>query len=418
VIDHRGLVRVVVGGVLAAVTVLLLPPAAGAVVVDGFVTPAQAEAGEGWAIHADHTAGGSARLVEGPLTPPSSPGSLELSVATTADEALVFTVPKPGAAPTPPPGLGAITPTPWGNLNGSFSTFTANTTSPSAAIPVLRIVGYQQFNSVDSLLADGFTTLTFEGSDQASLAAANTWQTWTLVPDSRVWQSNQTDDPGFCPQATPCTLSEFVARYPDGAWGQVQVGLGAGAPSGAIGYVDNVRISDGTTTFVSDFDVPAAFNSTATIVTGPGGTVDSSAGFTFTITLNSSPLAALGSTDFTIVASPVGASPTTLALLTIRDTVTVPAGQSRTRTLRGPFNITDWVVFAHGVGLAQARVTMVFDLPPTATPPPTSSGTLPATGGRHNGELIGIAFTMIVLGGALMLSSPKRSQRAAGTNGS
>ncbi len=123
---------------------------------------------------------------------------------------------------------------------------------------MLKIVGYQQFNNANPLLSQGFTTLNFEGAKQQTTApAANVWQTWTLGPTSMVWQSNQTTDPGFCPQATPCTLADFAAHYPNGAWGQIQVGLGTGLTP-VTSYVDDVQISDGTSTFSYDFDpIPA-----------------------------------------------------------------------------------------------------------------------------------------------------------------
>jgi hypothetical protein len=183
-----------------------------------------------------------------------------MTVASTADRALIFTVPKPGADPTPPPNIGAITPTPWTNLSGSFSTFTTNA-NPGPSIPALKIVGYQQFNNANPLLSQGFTTLNFEGANQTPAPAADVWQTWTLGPTSLVWQSNQTADPGFCPQSTPCTLAAFAAHYPNGAWGQIQVGLGAGVGP-TTSYVDNVQISDGTSTFTYDFE-PASIPSTS-----------------------------------------------------------------------------------------------------------------------------------------------------------
>jgi hypothetical protein len=253
---HRGLGRVVVAGAMAAAIVMLLPLAAGGVVVTSFVTLLQAARGEGWAVHPDQTTGGTERFVEGPLTPPSGTGSLEMTVAATSDRALVFFVPTPGTGATPPGSVGPFLPTPWANLSGSFSTFTANTAATASAIPVLKLVGYQMFNANNPLLSTGFTTLNFEGSNQSPGPAANVWQTWTLGPTSRVWQSNIPAD-NFCVQAAPCTLADFAAHYPNGAWGQIQVGLGAGVPAGATGYVDNVQVSTGTTTFVTDFELTA-----------------------------------------------------------------------------------------------------------------------------------------------------------------
>jgi hypothetical protein len=247
-----------------AVTILGVPSGASAaastgstVTVTHLVGLLQAAAGQGWAAHPDQTTGAIERFVPGPLTPPSGIGSLEMTVASTSARALIFTVPKPGAELTPPPNIGAITPTPWTHLSGSFSTFTRNA-DPGPSLPVLKIVGYQQFNNAFPVRSQGFTTLNFEGAKQKTPApAANMWQTWKLGPTSLVWQSNQTADPGFCPQTTPCTLANFAAHYPSGAWGQIQVGLGAGLTA-VTSYVDDVQISDGTSTFTYDFEPPSS----------------------------------------------------------------------------------------------------------------------------------------------------------------
>jgi hypothetical protein len=252
--------------VLALVPALLVlgAEAAGAAVITSLTTLANAALGRGWAPHPDQTTGGSEQFVTGPLTPPAGIGSLQMAVAATTDRALIFIVPKPGAPadPTPPGEPGPIVASPWNTLSGSFSTFTANTTSPASSIPVLKFVGYQVYPG--PLGATGFTTLNFEGSNQGTVSA-NQWQTWTLGPTSRVWQSNTSD--GFCQQAAPCTLSAFAAQYSGGAWGMVQVGLGAGVPAGSTGNVDDVHVSDGTTTFVYDFDVTPPPTTTTTIPT-------------------------------------------------------------------------------------------------------------------------------------------------------
>ena len=257
-----------------AVTILALPSTAGAapnttstVTISSLVGLLQAAAGQGWAAHPDQTAGGTERFVQGPLTPPSGTGSLEMTVASTTDRALIFTVPFPGAAPTAPPNIGAITPTPWAKLTGSFSTFTRNA-NPGPSLPVLKIVGYQDFNDEFPLRSTGFTTLNFEGAKQTTAPAANAWQTWKLGPTSLVWQSNQTEDPGFCPQATPCTLADFAAHYPNGAWGQIQVGLGTGLTPESS-FVDDVQISNGTSTITYDFGPPTVPPPTPT-PTSPG----------------------------------------------------------------------------------------------------------------------------------------------------
>ncbi len=120
------------------------------------------------------------------------------------DRASIFTVPKPGTAPTPPPDVGAITPTSWADLTGSFSTFTTSAT-PGPSLGVLKIVGYQLFNAAAPLLSVGFTTLNFEASNQPTPPAADVWQTWTLDSTAPVWQTNQSDEPRFCPQGPVCS---------------------------------------------------------------------------------------------------------------------------------------------------------------------------------------------------------------------
>ena len=264
---QRRTLRVFVAAAVAAAVVAAVPVGAGAVTITGFVSLLDAAAGNGWAIHPDQAGAASERFVVGPLTPPAGQGSLELTVPTTTDGALVFTVPNPGTGATPPGDVGPFNPTPWGNTSGSFSTFTANTTSPASSIPVLKLVGYQQFNAANPLLSTGFTTLNFEGSNQPGGVVANQWQTWVLGPTSLVWQSNQTDP--FCPIESPCTLAAFAAQYQAGAWGQIQVGLGLGVGPDAVGNVDNVQVSDGTTTFTYDFEPLVA--PTTPLAPAPGG---------------------------------------------------------------------------------------------------------------------------------------------------
>lgn len=262
----KKLAQLVVGAATGAI--VLMPLAAGAVVITGLVPLSDAAAGQGWAVHPDQTGGGTEQFVQGPATPPAGTGSLSMTVAADTDRALVFTVPKPALGGVVPPGdIAAAIATPWGSTSGSFSTYTENTTSPASSIPALKFVGFQVFNAANPLLSTGFTTLNFEGSNQGAVTP-NAWQTWTLGPTSLVWQSNTTD--GFCLQAAPCTLAAFAANYPNGAWGQLQLGLGAGVAAGTVGYVDNVTVSDGTTTFVYDFEV-AQVPTTTTTTTVPSG---------------------------------------------------------------------------------------------------------------------------------------------------
>ena len=236
-----------------ALTVAFAPAASAAtVVIDHLVGPAQAAAGNGWAEHPDQE-GGTEEFVKGPATPPAGTGSLQLSVPTGETRALIFTVPN---------GLG--TAVAWGDLAGSgYSTYTENTANPGASVAALKFVGYQDYNTDNPVLSDGFTTLNFEPSNNGTVTA-NEWQPWTIDEESLVWQSNTGDD-NFCVQASPCTLAEFAAHYPQGAWGQVQIGLGVlGSQGGATSFVDAVTIAQGATTFGYNFEAVAGPTPTPT----------------------------------------------------------------------------------------------------------------------------------------------------------
>ena len=391
--------RLLVAG-LAGVLVLVSPLSADAAVVQGLVSVADAVRGLGWAAHPDQTAGGTERFVEGPLTPPSGRGSLEMTAADPADRALIFTVPKPSDG-VPPGDIAAFIATPWASTSGSFSTFTTNTTSTADVLPVLKLVGYQVFNTANPALSTGFTTLNFEAVYQTPAPAANTWQTWTLNSDARVWQSNSAD--GICGQATQCTMTEFANQYPQGAWGQIQVGIGTGAPAGSTGYVDLVQVSDGTTTFVADYEPAAA--STATITAGAA----TATGGSVSITLNASELAALGSTEFTITFS--GTSATSPA------PVTVPAGQTATQSFTLPFGTTSVTVQAQGATIASAPVTFQSAGAAGTANSAQAGSELPATG-PPSGHAQALAMALVLIGfglGAIGLAQvlPRRRTRDA-----
>jgi hypothetical protein len=321
-----------------------------AAVVEELVSPARAAQGEGWAIHPDQTDGGHERFVEGPATPPAGRGSLEMSVDSTTDLSLVFTVPRPGTQEA----------WPWGGLTGEYSTFTYDEIAPGGSTPALRIIGYQVFQP-PPVGASGFTTLIFTGDLNGTITPGQ-WQTWTLGPDSLVTQSNASD--GFCVQPTTCTLAQFAAQYPDGAWGQVQVGVGTGSIGGSRGFADAISVSqDGTELVDADFEIPAESNSTATIVAGEA----TETGGTATVTLNASELAADSVVFEVVMTGPDGEPVTTL--------VEVAPGESETLELAVPFGSTTITVSAQDVVIAEEVVT--FEAPPEPTPSPTASA--PAT---------------------------------------
>jgi LPXTG-motif cell wall-anchored protein len=187
-----------------------------------------------WSVLPDTTAGGTAAIVTGPGTPPAGTGSLRLTVASTADRALVGS------------DLGVSTARPWAGLAASFATYVPDGGSKFFA-PTLRFAGFQ----VIAPTPLRFTTLNVEVYRNGTVKPGQ-WQKWSVGPTTTVWQSNASD--GFCTQSTPCTLAEFAQQYPAGAWGQAQLGIGSGVPGPATGYVDAVTIKDGAKAFFTDFD--------------------------------------------------------------------------------------------------------------------------------------------------------------------
>ncbi|MEV0270471.1 LPXTG cell wall anchor domain-containing protein [Hamadaea sp. NPDC050747] len=207
--------------------------------------------GGNWSVLPDTTAGGSVAIVPGPGTPPAGTGSLRLHVDGTADRALAGT------------DLGELTTRPWSALSASYSTYVEAGGSESFT-PTLRFAGFQVVTPVPQ----NFTTLSFEPRHNGTVTPGQ-WQQWTLGPDSIVWQSTTTD--GFCVQATRCTLAEFAAHYPAGAWGQAQLGLGSGVAGPAYGYADAVTVTDGTTSQFTDFDPTPAPSASPSVKPSPTG---------------------------------------------------------------------------------------------------------------------------------------------------
>jgi hypothetical protein len=309
--------------------------APGANVIDHLVPAADADAGNGWASDPSNPGGnGVEQLVEGPGTPPSGRGSIELTTPSSADRAQIHTNPA------------GLAPSPWASLVGaSFSTFTFDTVNTGASLSTLRFAGFQNG-------ATGFTTLTFAPSGNG-VPVVGQWQDWTLGDTSQVFQSNQTD--GFCTQAAPCTFAQFVQQYPSGVWGQVQLGLGSGAPAGARGFADALSLVHGTTAYSWDFEVPASSNSTATVRQG----AQTQAGGQAVVTLTASPVAA-ASVTFSIVSTlPDGSTRTTSAV--------VAAGQTEAVNVDVPFGTTNISVTAQGTRLVTGPVT--FTEPSASTPP-------------------------------------------------
>src|SRR5262245_42812937 len=112
---RRRMPQLLVAGLVTGVLVLIGPLRADGAVITSFVGLLQAAAGQGWAPHPDQTAGGTEQFVTGPAPPPAGTGSLQMTAATTADRALVFTVPNPGTGATPPGSEGPFNPVAWGS---------------------------------------------------------------------------------------------------------------------------------------------------------------------------------------------------------------------------------------------------------------------------------------------------------------
>jgi hypothetical protein len=246
-------------------------------------------------------------------------------------------------------------------LSGAtFSTFTFATTNIGSNLPVLKFAGWQAGTTA-------FTTLTF-GQPGNGTAASGTWQTWVLSDDSMVFQSNASDG-GFCIQSAPCTYGEFAARYPTGVWGQLQLGLGSGAPSGATGFADAASVTHVTSLYSYDFEVPAAQNSTASVQRGNA----SSTGGQAIVTMRASAVAAAPVT-FTVVATlPDGSTESTEHV--------VSAGDTATTTVDVPFGTTSVSVTAQSVQVATGTVSFASETPGSPTPSATASSvpTLPST---------------------------------------
>ncbi|WP_027345899.1 LPXTG cell wall anchor domain-containing protein [Hamadaea tsunoensis] len=202
-----------------------------------------------WSVLPETTAAGSAAIVSGPGTPPAGTGSLHLHVAAETDRVLVGT------------DLGSLISRPWSGLGATYSTYVAAGGSQEFT-PTLRFAGFQTVTPAPA----NFTTLSFEPKRNGTFLAGQ-WQSWTLGPDAIVWQTNTTD--GFCGQGAPCTFAAFVAQYPQGAWGQAQLGIGTGVVGPADGFADDVTLVDGATTQNTNFDPPPTTTRSPSAVASP-----------------------------------------------------------------------------------------------------------------------------------------------------
>lgn len=365
------------------------PPGSPPEVVDTLSDPIQVGAGAGWGRHPDTSSASVIGLVEGPLTPPLGRGSLSISAPTPSDIALAF------AVPTGAPGQDLPTPVPWSGLSASYATYTADGADVASRVPTLRLVGYQSLTPTPT----GFTTLSFEPSRNGTVEGG-VWQTWELGPDSIVIQSNASD--GFCTIAASCTLSEFAAQYPGGGWGMIQVGIGSGAPAGAVGFADAVLVRDGTTAeYFYDFEVPASAASTASIAPGAATATGGAA----TVTLVASAVSATPTVSFTIATTlPDGTMQTQV--------VEVDAGTTSEVSLPVPFGVTRIVVTAQDAVLSEGDVTFTAPPPPTPPPPtpPVPEAELPPTGANPAAVMWGAG--LLAAGLSVLAAARVRAARA------
>ncbi len=391
---HPRLCRALAAVAAAPLALLAVAGAAAAVEVDTLP-------GQGWIVTPDQTSGGSARLVEGPATPPAGRGSLELGVQAVGDRARVANLVDALPADSPDRLMAA--------LSGSWATYVP-AGAPGGAAPALQLPGFLN----PAAPAGTFTTLNVEPFRQGAVTPG-TWQTWTLGPTSTVWHTNATD--GFCQLSSPCTLAQFAAQYPAAAWGGIQLGVGSGVPGPVVGYVDDVQLTAGATALDWDFEIPAAQRSTAAI----GPAEEDSGTWSVPVTLTASTLAA-GPVEFTIT-GPGGATTTQV----------VPPGQTVVLDVTVPLGTSVLTAAAQGTTLATTTVTVpppstttsttttttttaptttsaptttapAPPAPPTTTPPGPS---LPNTGGATD-RLLPLGAGLVALGVLLVASARRR----------
>ena len=387
-----GLTSVALAPILAGVLFFGAPSQPPVVVVDTLGNLVEVGTGTGWGIHPDTQGTGAVRLVEGPAAPPLGRGSLLLATPASTDRALAFAVPTGG---TTGPGGVFPTPVPWTGLSASYATFIPEGLAANST-PTLRIVGYHDLLATDG--PTGFTTLTFQPQYNGPVENG-VWQTWEIGPESIMFQSN-TSDAGFCNDPATCTLQAFMDRYPDGGWGEIQVGVGSGVPAGSLGYADAVvvrgNVGGTPQEYAYDFEIPASEASTATITPGPATSTGGSA----TVTLDASALSVTDPVPFTIaVTLPDGTVETQV--------VEVPAGTTVDVPIPVPFGVTHIEVSAQGTVIAEGDVTFLAPVTPPVTPPVTE---LPPTGFDPIATAWGSA--LLAAGVALVAVARVRSRRA------
>ena len=349
-------------GILLAILVLAAPSTALAADFTVDTIP-----GAGWIQAPENTL--PARLVEGPGADIEGQGSVELSMAATADFVGI------GRAILQP--LSALT-------GGSWRTFVTGDSGTIASEPAsLRFAMFR-----DGLAE--FTTLVVERVYNATVSP-DVWQTTTLSDSTVVWQTNGTGS--FCNAFPFCTFAQFKAQYPNANITGLQAAIGTSIPV-TTSYLDGVSLTIAGTTDHWDFEIPAADASEAVI----GAAVPTDTGADVTINLTASALA-VEPVVFTIQVE--GQPP---------QTVTLDPGESTTITVSVPFGSTDIAVEAGGGVLASATVTVTAPAPSVpgsvvvVTPPPTD--TVEPTSGRGTVDGRGILVVLGAVGFVALLVRP------------
>lgn len=158
---------------------------------------------------------GAAEFVDGPATPPSGSGSLQLTTPTGADKVYLFNYDHVGEALASVDAIG-------------YSTYRVAGSLQQDAALNLEV----DYNGPD--VAGGFTTLVFEpvyNTDQGAVVSG-AWQTWDAYNgENAKWWSTK-NIPGVCSFDCFVSWNEIVAANPDATiLGGVGVNQGSGNPA-------------------------------------------------------------------------------------------------------------------------------------------------------------------------------------------
>jgi hypothetical protein len=182
---------IVAGALLALLGAAITQPAA----AQTYITPST----PGWTFLTE-TATGSGAFVTGPGTPPSgSPGSIQLTVGNPGGE-LFYTQQFAG--------------TPIASLAG----LKYNTYVVSSALPVTATLQFDFDNDLTTV-AVGYGGRAVFDPALLGTVTTGTWQAWDPMTQKAWWGSGV---PGtrplntVCTQASPCTLAQIAAAFPNG----------------------------------------------------------------------------------------------------------------------------------------------------------------------------------------------------------